>query len=117
MNNNLSDEEIVGTKRITKKTTKRKYTLGKSRAKNSVSVLVKDRGTRKQILSAQKDLKKKNINDVKSYLRDHNLIKVGSNAPNDILRKLYESAMLAGEITNSNVETLLHNFSKDDKEL
>lgn len=114
---NLHDEEIVGTKRITKKTTKRKYTLGKSRAKNSVSVLVKDRGTRKQILSAQKDLKKKNINDVKSYLRDHNLIKVGSNAPNDVLRKLYESAMLAGEITNSNVETLLHNFSKDDKEI
>jgi len=25
--------------------------------------------------------------------------------------------MLAGEITNSNSETLLHNFSKDDKEL
>lgn len=117
MSDNLLNEEIVGTKRITKKTTKRKYTLGKSRVKNSVSVLVKDRGTRKQILSAQKDLKKKNINDVKSYLRDHNLIKVGSNAPNDVLRKLYESAMLAGEITNSNVETLLHNFSKDDKEL
>lgn len=117
MSGNLFNDEIVGTKRITKKTTKRKYTLGKSRDKNLVSVLVKDRGTRKQILSAQKDLKKKNINDVKSYLRDHNLIKVGSSAPNDVLRKLYESAMLAGEITNSNVETLLHNFSKDDKEL
>ena len=110
-------EEIVGMKRITKKITKRKYTLGKSPAKKTVSILVKDRGTRKQILSAQKDLKKKNINEVKSYLRDHNLIKVGSTAPNDVLRKLYESAMLAGEITNSNVETLLHNFSKDDKEL
>jgi hypothetical protein len=111
------EEEIVGMKRITKKITKRKYTLGKSPAKKTVSILVKDRGTRKQILSAQKDLKKKNINEVKSYLRDHNLIKVGSSAPNDVLRKLYESAMLAGEITNSNVETLLHNFSKDDKEL
>jgi|LakMenEpi03Aug12_release.lakeMendotaPanAssembly.Ray.scaffolds.fasta_scaffold229430_1 hypothetical protein len=117
MSGNIFNDEIVGTKRITKKTTKRKYTLGKSRDKKLVSVLVKDRGTRKQILSAQKDLKKKNINDVKSYLRDHNLIKAGSSAPNDVLRKLYESAMLAGEITNSNVETLLHNFSKDDKEL
>jgi hypothetical protein len=105
---------IIAVKRITKKTIKRKYTLGKSKMSKSVAVLVKDRGTRKQILNAQKDLKRKQINDIKTYLREHNLIKVGSNAPNDVLRKLYESAMLAGEITNSNAETLLHNFSKND---
>ena len=58
---NLENEEIIGTKKITKKTIKRKYTLGKSSLKNVVSVLVKDRGTRKQVLSAQKDLKKKSI--------------------------------------------------------
>jgi hypothetical protein len=109
--------EIIATKKITKKTIKRKYTLGRSKNKRTVSILVKDRGTRKIILGAQKDLKRKSINDVREYLRDHNLIKIGSNAPNDVLRKLYESAMLAGEITNSNSEILLHNFSKDDKEL
>jgi len=109
--------KLIATKHITKKTIKRKYTLGRSKFKKSVSVLIKDRGTRRKVLNAQKDLKRKNINDIKTYLREHNLIKTGSNAPNDVLRKLYESAMLSGEITNSNPDTLLHNFSKDDKEL
>jgi hypothetical protein len=115
--NQHNQEKTIGIKRITKKTIKRKYTLGKSKIKKSVAVLIKDRGTRKKILNAQRDLKKKPINDIKTYLRDHNLIKVGSTAPNDVIRKLYESAMLAGEITNSNSETLLHNFSKQDNGL
>jgi len=111
------EERVVGMKRIIKKTIKRKYTLGKSKIKKTVSVLVKDRGTRKNIINAQRDLKRKPLNEVKNYLRDHNLIKIGSNAPNDVIRKLYETAMLAGEITNSNSETLMHNFTKLDKEL
>jgi hypothetical protein len=114
---NNNNEEIIAIKQIHKKTIKKTYTLGKSKIKNKVGILIKDRGTRKQILNAQKDLKKKSINEIKSYLREHNLIKVGSNAPNDIIRKLYESSMLAGEITNSNSETLLHNLSQEEKEL
>jgi hypothetical protein len=112
----LQNVEPTKTKIITKRTIKRKYTLGKSQIKKSVAVLLKDRGTRKRVLMAQRDLKRKSINDVKAYLREHNLIKIGSNAPNDVIRKLYESTMLAGEITNKNTDILLHNLTKQDTE-
>ena len=59
---------------------------------------------------AQKELKGKPINEVKTYLREHNLIKAGGNAPNYMLRELYESSMLAGQIQNNNKDTMLHNF-------
>jgi hypothetical protein len=115
--NQIAGEHVVATKHITKKTIKRKYTLGRSNIKRKVAILIKDRSTRKKIITAQRDLKRRNINDIKEYLRNHNLVKAGSNAPNDVLRKIYESAMLSGEITNSNSDTLLHNFTKDDKQL
>ena len=109
-------EEGEKTKNYLKKTIKRKFTLGKSDKLRRVSVLIKDRQTRKNIINTQKELKKTNITDVKKYLRQHGMIKVGSTCPTDILRKTFESAVLTGEIVNTNSEILLHNFMAGDKE-
>ena len=104
-----------GSKRI-KKTIKRTYTLGKSKIHKKVGVLIKDKTTRKRVLQAQRDIKRHGINDVKQYLRTHGLMKAGSSAPNDIVRKIYESAMLSGEVTNQDKDILLQNFLKEKEE-
>ena len=110
--NNIKNEK---NKKYLKKTIKRKFTLGKSDKLRRVSVLIKDRQTRKNIINSQKELKKTTITDIKKYLRQHGMIKVGSTCPSDILRKTFESAVLTGEVTNTNKEILLHNFLSSDK--
>ena len=42
------------------------------------------------------------IAEVKDYLKEKTLLKAGSLAPNDVLRKTYEQLHLAGDITNKN---------------
>ena len=106
---------VVGSKRI-KKTIKRTYTLGKSKIHKKVGILIKDKNTRKRVLNAQRDIKRHGINDIKQYLRTHGLMKAGSSAPNDIVRKIYESAMLSGEVTNQDKDILLQNFLKEKDE-
>ncbi len=102
-------------KRI-KKTIRRTYTLGKSKIQKKVGVLIKDKNTRKRVLQAQRDIKRQGINEIKQYLRTHGLIKAGSSAPNDIIRKIYETSMLSGEITNQDKDILLQNYLKEKEE-
>jgi hypothetical protein len=113
---NNNEKEKQKNKKIFKKTIKKKFTLGKSDKLRKVSVLINNNQTRKNIINTQKELKKTSINDVKKYLRQHGMIKMGSTCPNNILRKTFESAVLTGEVTNTNKEILLHNFLSSDKQ-
>jgi len=91
-----------------------KYKLGKH-ANGKVSVLIKNSQTRRKVQTEQALLKQKSILDIKNHLRSNNLLKVGSNAPNDVLRHLYEQSILAGQVENKAKETLLHNYFNEEK--
>lgn len=93
------------------KTLKRKIILGKN--KNSVGVLIKNKKTRRRIKRDMDVLKSTKISDIKNYLKRHNLIKIGSTAPEDVLRKMYEDSRLSGSIYNKNSEILIHNYMSD----
>ena len=86
-----------------------KYSLGKHK-NGKVSVLIKNAKTRRKVQTEQALLKQKSIADIKVYLRGKNLLKVGSDVPNDVVRQLYENAILAGDVTNKSKDTLIHNY-------
>lgn len=106
--NNNNKSKSTAKKRTIKKRT---YYLGKSKVHPKVSVLVSNKTIRNQVNKKALDLKHTPINDVKKYLMQKGFIKVGSSAPHDVLRRMYESAqMVGGEIHNHNSENLLYNY-------
>jgi hypothetical protein len=98
-------------KKHQKRTMRRTFRVGKSKVYSRVGVLVSNRTIRNQIQSQCQALKETPIEDVKKYLVKHGFIRVGSSTPYDVLRKIYESAMLmCGEIKNHNPDNLLFNY-------
>lgn len=117
INSNQNSNELTNPDNIKstfiKTTTTKTHSLGKSKTYRKVGILIKNKKTQKNVMEAYKDLKKTSINDVKKYLKKQGLIKVGSTAPVDVLRKTYESSILAGEIINKNKDVLYHNYVND----
>ena len=95
------------------KKVKRKLTLGKNLKKGVVGVLIKNRTMRKKIKNENLKLHTKSDTVVRRYLLKHNLMKIGSSAPEDILRTTYENSYLAGDIINKNADVLLHNYIQE----
>ena len=107
-----SDEKIIKNKLPKsfkrRKTFKTRRTLGKRGS--VIGVLVKNNATRKKVENDCTILQQANITTIKKYLRNHGLIKVGSSAPIDIMRKIYEDSFLTGDVYNKNSSVLLHNY-------
>lgn len=104
-------KRVMKVKKSTK-TIKRK--LGKVEGTRKVSVLIKSRDTRKNVQTEKIRLSQVSVIEIKKYLKDKNLIKTGTKAPNDVLRKMYEQCILAGDLTNKSDGVLLHNYISND---
>ena len=98
---------------LTRKRRFKRYTLGKRKGK--VGILIKSRKTRRKIKKEHDNLKKTKLADIKLYLKKHGLLKVGSNAPEKVMREIYETAVLSGDVYNKSGDVLYHNFMNDKK--
>ena len=98
-------------KKYRKKIIKRNFTIGRSKKYPKVSVLVSNKTIRKNIYTNKTLLQQTSIEDIKKYLIKRGFIKVGSIAPNNVLRKMYESVMtICGDVYNHNSNNLLYNY-------
>jgi hypothetical protein len=102
-------------KKEIKQTITKKYRLGKHASGKIVGVFIKNSDTRRKIQEEHGVLRRESIVEIRKYLHDHGLIKVGSDAPPDVLRNIYESAKMTGDVNNTNKHVMLHNFLKSDE--
>jgi hypothetical protein len=91
----------------------KKIKVGKNKRTKSVDVLIENIHTRKLNKDKFQLLKKTNITTIKNYLKNRQFIKVGSNAPNSLIRYMYENIKECGDVVNENKSNLIHNFTKD----
>jgi hypothetical protein len=103
--------KVIPVDKHKRKFLRRTYHVGKDKYKPKVGVLLPNKTIRKRVTTSSYLLKQTPIEDIRKFLLKKGFIKVGSSAPNDVLRKMYESIqMIDGEINNHNSENLLHNF-------
>ena len=96
---------------LTPKTIKQYSSFGKKN--DTVRVLIKDKSTYDGINRDIDKLKKHNMNKIRNFLRTKRLYKVGSTAPDDVLREIYINVSLTGEIENKGSDTMIHNYLHD----
>lgn len=97
--------------KLRKKTTRRNFTIGRSKKMPKISVLISNKEMRKNITMKKSHLQQDDIHNIKKFLIKRGLIKVGSIAPNNVLREMYENAsLMCGDIKNHNPDNLVYNY-------
>ena len=94
-----------------KRILRRTFKVGKYKSKPKIGVLVSNRTIRNRVSTDNQLLKQTAIEDIRKFLVKKGFIRVGSSAPNDVLRKMHETAkLMCGEIENHNPDNLVYNY-------
>tara|TARA_B110000114_G_scaffold88128_1_gene93102 strand:- start:3065 stop:3805 length:741 start_codon:yes stop_codon:yes gene_type:complete len=93
--------------------TERKYSLGRNKTMKTVGVFIKNNTLRRTITEEKKQLRNVKMKTIKNYLKGKNLIKYGSYAPNELLREIFDTSKLCGDVKNINGTNLVHNFMNE----
>lgn len=91
----------------------KKFNVGKNTTQKLVGVFIKSNLLRRKIDDDKIELKKEKIKTIKNYLKTQNLIKYGSYAPNELLREMYSSSKLCGNVFNKSGKSLVHNYMNE----
>ena len=104
-NSNNKPQPITTTRSV-----KRFSSFGKVPNRRSIRVLIKNTTMQNKIEKEIKTLHTHSMEKIRDYLLKRGLYKIGSNAPDELLRKIYEESYTTGNVENKNSELLLHNF-------
>ena len=99
------------TQNYQKRTVRRTHRVGRSKRLPIVSVLLPNKTIRSKVATHSKTLKTLPMPQVKNSLVKTGMIKIGSDAPENVLREIYENmCLIGGPVMNYNPDVLYYNM-------
>ena len=86
------------------------FKVGKNKTAKTVGIFLKNTTLKNNVDEDIVKWKSSNLKTVKNYLKKRNLVHYGTNAPNELLREMYVSSNLCGNLENVNGKKLLDNY-------
>lgn len=107
----LQKKETPSTPNYQKRIIRRTHRVGRSKRLPIVSVLLPNKTIRSKVASHSKTLKTLPMPQVKNSLVKTGMIKIGSEAPENVLREIYENmCLIGGPVMNYNPDVLYYNM-------
>lgn len=95
----------------------RKLHVGRNKTLKKCGVFIKSNASKQETNNLKTELRKRPIKTVKNYLKQLNLIKYGTHAPQKLLREIYETSNLLGNVENKNSKVLIENYLEKEENI